>query len=320
MRENSPKLVSPPFCEGNKLSQMSKHKRGEQGSSSSSANSPLELKKVRTMEQDLDESVLKALIHNLSEKMETNFAKIHEELNVFRLDMKAELDGLNGKFKEMEKGIEEVWATINDLKEENAALKAVKVFQAKESQSLRQDLDKINQELTNIKEELKEERNNIVDLEDYTRRENLKFNNIPETTEDLTPKEVVCDILQGELQIDTSNIRFHAVYRIGKRKENKIRPIIARFVRREDRDLVFSKKKGLQHSRRFKDSYITTDYAKVIQAERRKLIKAMHKAKKKGDEAKVVGRWLHIGGQRYNSENIPEHLLNELDTAGNNEA
>ena len=46
----------------------------------------------------------------------------------------------------------------------------------------------------------------------------------------------------------------------------------------------------------------------------------MRKAKDKGDEAKVVGRWLYIGGQRYNSENIPEDLLNELVTAGINEA
>ena len=79
------------------------------------------------------------------------------------MDLKAELDGLNGKFKEMEKGIEDIWAKINDLKEENAMLKDVKVFPEKESQNLRQ---KINQELTNIKEELKEERNNI---QDYTR-------------------------------------------------------------------------------------------------------------------------------------------------------
>ena len=91
------------------------------------------------------------------------------------------------------------------------------------------------------------------------------------------------------MQIDTSRIRFQAVHWIGKRKVNKSRPIIARFVCREDRDLVFSRKKALQESRRFKDAYITADYAKTIQLERRKLIKAMYKAKDKGDEAKVVG-------------------------------
>ena len=102
-----------------------------------------------------------------------------------------------------------------------------------------------------------------------------------------------------------------SIHRIGKRKVNKSRPIIARFVCREDRDLVFSRKKALQESRRFKDAYITADYAKAIQMERRKLIKAMYKARDKGDEAKVVGRWLYIGEQRYNSENIPDDLVQE---------
>ena len=32
-------------------------------------------------------------------------------------------------------------------------------------------------------------------------------------------------------------------------------------------------------------------------------------ARDKGDEAKVVSRWLYIGEQRYNSENIPEDLV-----------
>ena len=34
--------------------------------------------------------------------------------------------------------------------------------------------------------------------------------------------------------MDTAQIRFHAVYRTGKRKENKHRPITAHFVCRED--------------------------------------------------------------------------------------
>jgi len=35
----------------------------------------------------------------------------------------------------------------------------------------------------------------------------------------------------------------------------------------------------------------------------------MYAARGKGYEAKVVGRWLHIGEEKYNSENIPEELM-----------
>ena len=74
---------------------------------------------------------------------------------------------------------------------------------------------------------------------------------------------------------DTAKSRFHAVHRIGKPKENKHRPIIARFVCGEDREQVIARKKGIKESTRFKDAYITADYAKALQDERRKLIKAM---------------------------------------------
>ena len=68
----------------------------------------------------------------------------------------------------------------------------------------------------------------VIELEDYTRHENLKFHNIPESEEGVnhSPKQVILSILQKELQMDTAQIRFHAVHRIGKRKENKHRSII----------------------------------------------------------------------------------------------
>ena len=54
------------------------------------------------------------------------------------------------------------------------------------------------------------------------------------------------------------------------------------------------------------DAYITADYAKAIQDERRKLIKAMFKAKEQGSEAKVAGRYLYIGELKYDVTNIHE--------------
>ena len=86
----------------------------------------------------------------------------------------------------------------------------------------------------------------VIELEDY-----LKFHNIPESEEEgvnHSPKQVILSILQKELQMDTAQIRFHAVHRIGKRKENKHRPIIARFVCRKDRDQVFPGRRELKRA------------------------------------------------------------------------
>ena len=68
----------------------------------------------------------------------------------------------------------------------------------------------------------------------------------------------------------------------------------------------FARKRGIKESTRFKGAYITADYVKAIQDERRKLVKARFKAKEQGSEAKVVGRYPYIGELKYDVTNIPE--------------
>ena len=107
------------------------------------------------------------------------------------------------------------------MKEATKALKDSKTVPEDEMQELRALL-------TKTKAELKKERDKVIELEDYTRRENLKFYNIPESEEEgvnHSLKQVILSILLKELQMDTAQIRFHAVHRIGKRKENKHRHI-----------------------------------------------------------------------------------------------
>ena len=81
-----------------------------------------------------------------------------------------------------------------------------------------------------------------------------------------------------------------------------------RFLCREDRDRVFKAKGRLRHSTDYPNAYITKDYAKAIQLERKELIKAMFIARKKGMSAKVVDRNLVINDNVYHVGNIPDEL------------
>jgi len=86
------------------------------------------------------------------------------------------------------------------------------------------------------------EKENNIALESYTRRENLKFMNLPEDHgEDY--KGMIINLIQNDLKIDATNVRFHAVHRVGKPAVGKTRPVIARFVCSEDRDLYRQGKK-----------------------------------------------------------------------------
>ena len=75
---------------------MTKSKRGERGSSSSSVSSNTELKKAR-MNKEEETKSFRDLIQNLTANMESNFAKLHEELCGLRQEMKEEIDTASEK-------------------------------------------------------------------------------------------------------------------------------------------------------------------------------------------------------------------------------
>lgn len=68
---------------------------------------------------------------------------------------------------------------------------------------------------------------------------------------------------------------------------------IVRFVSREDRELVWSKRGKMKQLHQVEEAYITEDYARAIQKERQILIKAMMKARNdEMDNVKLTGRFL----------------------------
>ena len=82
-------------------------------------------------EEVVENLSLEQLIQNLTETMEGNFGKLHEELSAIRPEMKREIETVKDKVKSVERSVEEVWATVEDLKEEVKALKDTKKAQEK---------------------------------------------------------------------------------------------------------------------------------------------------------------------------------------------
>ena len=125
---------------------------------------------------------------------------------------------------------------------------------------------------------------------------------------------IIYDIIENELNMDVENLQFHAINRVGKRRSSDEtsktypRAIIARFLCREDRDMVLKGKARVRNSSQFENVYITQDYAKAIQMERKVLIKAMFLAHQKGMNARVADRNLVVNNNVYNVDNIPDNL------------
>ena len=175
-------------------------------------------------------------IQSLSDRLENKIDQLQTDMDCFRHEIKENLDGLKATISGIEKSLEQAWEYIEDHTAKLKAHKDVKDSQQNEIDELKSELQKTTL-LLNVEKE-----NNIA-LENYTRRENLKFMNLPEVHgEDC--KGMIINLIQNNLKIDVTNVRFHAIHRVGKPAVGKTRPIIARFVCREDRDLVWSRKKN----------------------------------------------------------------------------
>ena len=75
--------------------------------------------------------------------------------------------------------------------------------------------EELNERILYLEKQLKLGTEKNTQLEQYTRRENLRFNNVKETEKE-DCKSLINDIIQEDLELDTSSIKFHAVHRVGK--------------------------------------------------------------------------------------------------------
>ena len=133
----------------------------------------------------------------------------------------------------------------------------------------------VNTEIEALKKQEIASGNKITELEDkllyqevYNRRKNLCFFGIPESSggiEDVP--RVVHKFLKEELELEiTGDIEFQRAHRIGKKKTGETRPLIVRFLRFPEREIVFKRAREMQEETNVK---VYADYPKEI-SERRK--------------------------------------------------
>ena len=92
----------------------------------------------------------------------------------------------------------------------------------------------------------------LYSTEAYSRRENIKFTNIRESTTENEKQEdteaVLRKFLEDELDYkNASTVEIQRVHRLGKRRyEDELRPILARFLRYKDCEDIFALGRRLQ--------------------------------------------------------------------------
>lgn len=283
---------------------MGKKRKSKAGTNTSSTSEDSESQehKIQKIATDKMDTAIIDRLDQLSTQTSDGFRQIHEDFNTFKLEIKSEIVAIKTVIRDLEKATEYTQQDVEDLKKKNDE-------QIEEKTILVQRIEELEEQVQSITKELKQERENLINLEQYTRKENLIFNQIPES-DDENCKDKIKNILEN-MGIISNEIKFHAVHRIGKKRQGTfVRPIIARFVSREDRDLVFYKKKEIKRAN--PNAYITQDYARAIKEERKILIKAMKNGRIQGlTNIKVLDRFLYVGNEKFTSKNLPSYLEDE---------
>ena len=160
-------------------------------------------------------------------------------------NLQKSFEKLEGRIQTLEDAYATTKHDVEDLKERLNANETDKKTTAEKIQKVEDNiksslaaLQKANDELR-AKVKLSEDKN--LYLEAYSRRENIKFKNIPEEGTGKEDTEMVLrTFLEMELGFsNAANVEIQRVHRLGKRKGESPRPILARFLRYKVLHLIY---------------------------------------------------------------------------------
>ena len=153
-----------------------------------------------------------------------------------------------------------------------------------------EDLKKIN-----CKERLQNFQNNVCslfdkvdDIENRSRRNNLRYEGIDEETEYRSEswqksEEKVTQILKDKMNLPVDEIKIERAHRVGARRPGKARAIVVKFLNYKYRERVFKQRRSLKGTRVF----VREDYTDRMAEKRKELIPEMLEARKNGKVAYI---------------------------------
>ena len=164
-------------------------------------------------------------------------ARIELMLKGFANDMK-------GAMKEVRDDVTALKETIAGLKDENEKLRQT-VQLSHDNERMREE------EMETLRQTVNEQANEITDLKQYLRSNNLKIYGLPEEGEgewesDAETARNVIRLCKDKLGIDLQENDIDIAHRLKKNSEDKARSIIVRFVRRTVRNQVIGLRKKLK--------------------------------------------------------------------------
>ena len=261
-------------------------KRLKESDKEHQANSPPAIVSPPKTKNDQEDIVLSAL--DMAEDFASKVDLILSKLS--------QLESIGTQINILQGSVDRINHTVANLQSEFHRLKEDVRNTVEETNTLRTSVKFLNDEVEESKKKLQDDeeksqkemddlRQQLLNYEVYSRRENLRFYGIPETEQEENTEAVLKAFLEKELKVEnTQYIEFQRVHRVGKRDRNtrKPRAIIARCLRFKDRENLFSCRRNIDSS---SDFGIGPDLPKQVIDMRKRLIPKMVQARKEGKRA-----------------------------------
>ena len=231
-------------------------------------------------------------IQNLTdqlEKMNDSIGKMGTEIK----DIRVELTSINSVKDSLS-------FTQDGLKSSQEEIKNIQM----NMKDMKYQHELISQQLTECKKQNADLHEKLLQLETYSRRENLVFSAIPEDTETgNSPLNKVRDIFVNTLKItEGKTMDIQRCHRIGYKSGKRGRPrdIIVRFVRFPDREQIWAARNKLKNT----DIIMKEDFPQEIDQRRAKLFPIQKAARAENKKAYMVVDKLFIDGRKYTIDNL----------------
>ncbi|KAL8603177.1 hypothetical protein ACOMHN_032623 [Nucella lapillus] len=159
-------------------------------------------------------------------------------------------------YKKMDYKIEKILIESFEIRKENIMLK-------KQIETLTRHCQDMSDEVKRLEKKVKEGKEMRNNLEQYTRKDNIKIINLqgdkPRVTSDETEKRVV-DFLHSQLGLPTiTSDHISIAHRVGPYRQSQNRPIIVKFISRKTKVSVMKNKRNLKGQK----IYINEDLTKL---------------------------------------------------------
>ena len=173
------------------------------------------------------EQLILALIYGNNSLTNQCLDNLNKDINDLKENLEFSQNEYDDKFKNIGDKIQKLKGKINLIKEELHVIQTTKPSWTIETDA------------------------KLIDLEERSRRNNVRFERIKEheneSWEDCENK--IYDLLENKLEMDIENVVIERVHRTGKKNKNRSRPIVAQFSFYKDKMNILKNCKKLKNTR-----------------------------------------------------------------------